>query len=158
MWSRIVVIALLSWFISACSSSQGQVQTVERSESCPAPGTRVPYAQLLSQTRSFVGCDIETEFAYVGAGMGGMVGNSIGRPGETIFRASPPGQAPSGGPFSSDFSYFTVPDAAATPLYSAAAGARFIARGTMEMQVYQGGYDPGNLGRVLRARSVAPAQ
>ena len=161
MFTRIIinvsVLLAFSFVIADCASSLGSVSTVERSTTCPPPGTRVPYAQLLAQTRSFVGCEIETEVSFVGVGMGGLVGGSVGREGHSIFRATPPGQAPSSGPLGADFSYLTLPDGAAGPLFSATAGQRFLARGSMEMQSYGSNYDSGNTSRILRASSVAPA-
>lgn len=161
MFARtIVTVSLLAVFGTSlvhCSSSQSSPTLVERSASCPPPGTRVPYAQLLAQTRNYVGCDVETEVAYVGAGMGGLVGGNVAREGHSIFRVMPPGQAPSSGPLGMDFSFLTLPDASAGALFSAAAGQRFLARGAMEMQANQGGYDPGNFGRTLRATSITPA-
>lgn len=153
----IVLFAVFGMSLMDCSSSQSSPTQVERSASCPAPGTRVPYAQLLAQTRNYVGCDVETEVAFVGAGMGGLVGGNVAREGQSIFRVTPPGQAPSSGPLGMDFSFLTLPDASAGVLFSATAGARFVVRGTMEMQANQGGYDPGNFGRTLRATSIAPS-
>lgn len=143
--------------LAHCSSAQSGGSAVAPSASCPAAGTRVPYAQLLTQTRNFVGCDVETEVAFVGVGMGGTVGNSVAREGHSIFRSNPPGQGSASGPLSADFSFLTVPDALATPLFSASAGQRFVVRGVMEMQEYGSGYDFGSLGRILRASSVAPS-
>lgn len=161
MFARIlVVVSLVVGFAFAlmhCSSSQSTVSTVERSASCPPPGSRVPYAQLLAQTRNYVGCDIETEVAFVGTGMGGLVGGNVAREGHSVFRVTPPGQAVASGPLGMDFSFLTLPDPAAGLLFSATAGQRFLARGAMEMQESQGGYDPGNLGRTLRATRVTAA-
>lgn len=140
-----------------CGSSQTSPTTVERSASCPAPGTRLPYAQLLAQTRSFVGCDIETEVSFVGVGMGGLVGGNTAREGHSVFRVTPPGQSPSSGPLGMDFSFLTLPDSAAGPLFSASAGQRFVVRGSMEMQADQGGVETGNWGRTLRGASVQAA-
>lgn len=154
---RISTIVTFALALLHCSSSQSTVANVERSASCPAPGARVPYAQLLAQTRNYVGCDVETEVAFVGAGQGGLVGGSAARPGQSVFRVTPPGQSPSSGPLGMDFSFLTLPDGSAGTLFSATAGQRFVVRGAMEMQESQAGYESGNWGRTLRATSVAAA-
>ncbi len=139
----------------ASSSVSTTPESAPVSTSCPAPGTRIPYAQLIAQTRQFVGCPVETEVAYVAAGMGGT--GNVARAGESVFRVQPPGQNNTSGGLGADFSYLTVPDGLAGPLFSASAGQRFVVRGRMDLQTYHGGYDIGNLGRTLRGESIQPA-
>jgi hypothetical protein len=156
MFKRLLVglcVSLLSLLLADCSASQGSGTLMERAASCPAVATRIPYAQLLAQTRSYVGCDIETEVAFVGAGSGGLLTGN--HPGYSLFRVVPPGQSPSSGALGMDFSFLVLPDAAAGVLFSAAAGQRFLARGTMEVRL-NNGYDPGSWGRSLIATSVTP--
>lgn len=150
------VAIILALTLADCAGSQGTATMVARSASCPAPGSRIPYAQLLAQTRSYVGCDIETEVAFVGTGAGGLVGVNTPQ-GNSLFRVAVPGQALASGPLGGDFSFLTLPDAAASPLFSASAGQRFLVHGSIAMQEHQGGYDPGAWGRTLRATQVSPA-
>lgn len=147
-------VALLSALsLMNCSASQGAGTLMERSTTCPVSATRVPYSQLLAQTRSYVGCDIETEVAFVGAGSGGLLTGN--HPGYSLFRVIPPGQAPSSGALGMDFSFLVLPDASAGALFSASAGQRFLVRGTMEVRLTNG-YDPGSWGRTLVASRVTP--
>lgn len=147
------VAALLALSLVHCSAPQGGGTLMERSTSCPVSATRVPYAQLIAQTRSYVGCDIETEVAFVGAGSGGLLTGN--HPGYSLFRVVPPGQSPSSGALGMDFSFLVLPDASAGVLFSASAGQRFLVRGTMEVRLTNG-YDPGSWGRTLVATRITP--
>lgn len=154
---RGVIVIAHSLALAHCASSMVSTgpESAPTSTTCPAPGTRVPYAQLIAQTRQFVGCPVETEVAYVAAGMGGT--GNVARAGESVFRVQPPGQSGSGGGFGAEFSYLTLPDTLAGSLFGASAGQRFVVRGRMDLQTYAGGVDLGNLGRTFRAEAVQSA-
>lgn len=163
--SRSILLALFSFALLDCASAYTgtpESAPLPPSTTCPAPGSRVPYAQLLAQTRQFHGCLIETEVAYMAAGAGGVAvgGGSLARAGESVFRIQPPGQTAQGGPLGIEYSYLIVPDATATPLYSASGGSRFLVRGRMELRIMRtiaAEYDLGNTSRFLHAMTIQPA-
>lgn len=106
--------------------------------SCPAPGTRVPFAKVKALPQVFVGCDVETEVSFVATGWGNQICVEAPADDKASFQIAEPGGAPQSTPFGT-FGYMgLIQKSAGDLIFEAKAGDRLVLRGGTHFSQYQG--------------------
>jgi hypothetical protein len=94
---------LMSQLLLAGASILLVTVSASAGNTCPAPGTEVPFAKVMNEAfaADYVGCDITSKVEFVAAGgTPNYLWRSLkGLEGKAPFRVVVPGQQPGGGPF-----------------------------------------------------------
>lgn len=139
-------------------STRPVLAMAEAKNQCPEAGTKIPFAQLISQTEIFKGCDVTTEVQFIAAGQGGNALSVFDLSGQTIFQVIPLGQRLPDAD-ANNISFAGVPHAAAAVIFSAATGDRLLMRGRMDYKRFEfTNIDSGVSNRLFRAEWIKPAK